>query len=457
MPKIAPVRGTRDFYPPQMALRNWILDGWRNVSQRHGFLEYDGPIFEHLQLFTEKSGPAIAGELFSLTDRGGRELAIRPEMTPTLARMVNKHVNSLPKPIKWFSLSRCCRAERPQKGRLREFFQWNVDIVGSDSLLADAECIFTAVDYLRSVGLTSKDIVVRFSSRSLLAQLLRRFGFAPDQLDAVYTLLDKRPKMPADTFQALARDTIPDSSSREPLLSFLQAQDDLDPQTDPLDAARAAIQSATAAAASDPDPCQTEISQLIELRGYLQQLGVYDYCRFDLNIVRGLAYYTGVVFEIFDRSQSLRAVGGGGRYDNLLTGLGGPQISGTGFGMGDVVLEILLTEKKLLRAAPARLDCFVAVAAADLFETQLLPLVGELRRRDIATAFDYNISATLSRQLKQAAALNARWTVILARETLDEQEVTLKHMDRSLQFQVKLDEFRAQPAQVLDNLLARTE
>ncbi|HOV77014.1 MAG TPA: ATP phosphoribosyltransferase regulatory subunit, partial [Sedimentisphaerales bacterium] len=156
--KIPPVKGTRDFYPEQMARRNWIIDGWKKVSLRNGFEEYDGPIFEHLQMYQLKSGQEIVEQLFSLQDRGGRDLAIRPEITPTLARMVNQQINSLPRPIKWFAVPRLCRAERPQKGRLREFFQWNVDIIGEDRADADAEIIFTTIDYLRSVGLTAKDI-----------------------------------------------------------------------------------------------------------------------------------------------------------------------------------------------------------------------------------------------------------------------------------------------------------
>ena len=189
--KIPSVKGTRDFYPPQMAVRNWLIDGWKAVSVRNGFEEYDGPIFEYLKMFQIKSGDEITEQLFNLTDRGGRELAIRPEITPTLARMVNQQINSLPRPIKWFSVPRLCRAERPQKGRLREFFQWNIDIIGVDDVLADAEVIFTTIDYLRQLGLTAKDIKVKISSRRLLAAVLKNIGIAERQLDSLYSLLDK--------------------------------------------------------------------------------------------------------------------------------------------------------------------------------------------------------------------------------------------------------------------------
>ncbi|MHC4370531.1 MAG: ATP phosphoribosyltransferase regulatory subunit, partial [Planctomycetota bacterium] len=166
--KIPPVKGTRDFYPPQMAVRNFIVDGWKKASLRNGFEEYDGPIFEYLKMFQIKSGDEIVEQLFSLQDRGGRDLAMRPEITPTLARMVNQQINSLPKPIKWFSAPRLFRAERPQKGRLREFFQWNIDIIGVDDVLADAEVIFTTVDYLRDLGLSHRDVKVKISSRKFL-------------------------------------------------------------------------------------------------------------------------------------------------------------------------------------------------------------------------------------------------------------------------------------------------
>ncbi|MDY6914205.1 MAG: ATP phosphoribosyltransferase regulatory subunit [Planctomycetota bacterium] len=178
------VKGTRDFYPEQMRLRNWIIETWRKVSVRNGFAEYDAPIFEYLDLFTIKSGQEIAEQLFSFTDRGGRNLAIRPEITPSLARMVNAKINSLPRPIKWFSVPRLCRAENPQRGRLREFFQWNIDIIGSDDVLADAECIFVCVDFLREAGLTPDDVQVRFGSRPLLTEILRSLGLPDKNLAA---------------------------------------------------------------------------------------------------------------------------------------------------------------------------------------------------------------------------------------------------------------------------------
>jgi histidyl-tRNA synthetase len=420
MEKITAVKGTRDFYPEQMAVRNWIIDGWKRTSVRHGFVEYDGPIFEHLQLYTQKSGDEIVEQLFSLTDRGGRGLAIRPEITPTLARMVNQQINALPRPIKWFSVPRLCRAERPQRGRLREFFQWNIDIIGEDNPLADAECIFTAVDYLRGVGLTSKDIVVKISSRSMLAAWLREIGFAPDQLNTVYALLDKRPKLPADTFNALMTEKIPDAGLRGKLMDVL------------------AIESLDQVNTVAPSAVREQAGRLTELFHYLRLMGVGEFCAFDINIVRGLAYYTGVVFEIFDRGAELRALCGGGRYDNLLSDLGGPAVSATGFGMGDVVLEILLREKELLPAATARIDCFVIDAGENTFD-RAVELTSRLREKGLSAVFHYK-RLPVGKQLKQASILNARLAVMV--ETQPNQ-LTVKNLADGSQKQIAQDEFLA--------------
>jgi len=428
MEKIAPVRGTRDFYPEQMAVRNWIMDGWRAVSRRNGFEEYDAPIFEYLQLYTQKSGEEIVSQLFAMQDRGGRDLAIRPEITPSLARMINQQIHSLPRPVKWFSVPRLCRAERPQKGRLREFFQWNIDIIGDDSPLADAESIFTAIDYLRSVGLTSRDVVAKISSRSMLAAWLQELGATPQELDTIYALLDKRAKLPEETFQALAVEKIPEAGLRNKILELFQ------------------IDSFEKLKASAPPAAQEEVARLETLFHLLEVMGVRDYCTFDIHIVRGLAYYTGVVFEVLDRGAELRALCGGGRYDNLLKVLGGPKVSATGFGMGDVVLEILLREKNLLQTAAVPLDFYVIDAAAELGE-QTVQTACQLRGRGFSAAFSYK-RLPLGKQLKQASSQKARFAVILGQETIDSRQVTIKDMASGLQKTIALPEFLAGPDKV---------
>ena len=381
--KFRNVKGTRDFYPEPMRIRNWIADAWRRVSLRNGFEEYDAPIFEYLDLLTAKSGQEIAEQLFSFTDRGGRQLAIRPEITPSLARMVNARINSLPRPIKWFSVPRLCRAENPQRGRLREFFQWNIDVIGEDSGLADAECIFTCVDFLREVGLTPEDAQVRIGSRPLSVSALWAAGVPQADEEKALAALDKRPKLNEDAFANVAKGA---GLSGEQIAAVTRFQD-----CATLDDISAAL----------PDAEPRDIEGLRQLWGQLEAMGVAEYCVLDLRIVRGLAYYTGIVYEVFGGAES-RAVAGGGRYDNLLEVLGGPKVGATGFGMGDVVLELVLDEKAKIppELRQGGLDYFVIDAEDGAFHA-VMRTVGALRRAGRSADFSYARRA-LGKQLKDA-------------------------------------------------------
>jgi len=428
--KIPPVKGTRDFYPQDMAVRNWIIDGWKKVSLRNGFEEYDGPIFEYLKMFQIKSGDEIVEQLFSLTDRGGRELALRPEITPTLARMVNQRINSLPKPIKWFSVPRLFRAERPQKGRLREFFQWNIDIIGVENglgkCLADAEVIFATVDYLRQVGLTSEDIRVKISSRELLADYLGSLGIPEEKLEAIYVVLDKKNKLPAETFEQMLGEQIPDNKIVHKILDFMTV--DSMPQLEELVKLK-----------SKPGEYSGKLDVKLVLDN-LDMMGVGDFCVYDPSIVRGLAYYTGVVFEVHDTDGELRAICGGGRYDDLLRDLGGPPISGTGMGMGDCVLEMLLEKKGLLskQVSKKELDYFVACVAG--FGKEAYRIIAKLRSMGYSANFSYK-TASLSKQLKEASVHNAKKCIIIGPEELEENKITVKDMATGQQELVDYDEF----------------
>ncbi len=420
--KIQPVKGTRDFYPQDMAVRNWIIDGWKRVSIRNGFEEYDGPIFEYLKMFQIKSGDEIAEQLFSLTDRGGRELALRPEMTPTLARMVNQRINSLPRPIKWFSVPRLFRAERPQKGRLREFFQWNIDIIGVDSILADAEIIFTTIDYLREVKLKERDVRVKISSRKLLSSSLRNIGIPENQLDSLYTLLDKYHKIPSDTFEKMLVEQVPDSGMAKRIVDFMAAPTFVD---------------LTEIVGTNPE-VEEAIQELCRLKELLEQMDVWRYCDFDSSIVRGLAYYTGIVFEIHEFAQELRAIGGGGRYDNLLQDFGGPTIPATGMGMGDCVLGILLEEKGLIKPELQELDYFVAFVD-EAYKEAAVKLTMKLRSVGWRAGFSYK-SAKLSKQLKEASDQKAKKCIIIGDE-FKENKLAVKDMATGRQELVELDRF----------------
>jgi len=425
--KIQPVKGTRDFYPAEMAVRNFIIDGWKAASVRNGFEEYDGPIFEYLKMFQIKSGDEIAEQLFNFTDRGGRSLAIRPEITPTLARMVNQKINSLPKPIKWFSVPRLCRAERPQKGRLREFFQWNIDIIGVDEVLADAEVIFTAVDYLRQVGLTPEDIVVKISSRKLLAAVLQGIGVSQDKLDSLYALLDKKTKLPEETFNKILAEQVPDKKMAGTITAFMEVK-------------KVSIIKDVVEVNDEIDEAINEIEKSF---GLLNITGIGDYCVFDPSIVRGLAYYTGIVFEIYDRGDELRAICGGGRFDNLLRDFGGPAIPATGMGMGDCVLEILLREKGLLddKVGQKQLDYFVAYTEK-LFLDKAIEITAKLRKSGLAANFSYK-GGGLKKQLKEASSTNATKCIIIGEE-YQNRELVVKDMATGEQEAVSEEKFWAE-------------
>ena len=395
-----PVKGTRDFYPDAMRVRNWIADAWRRVSLRNGFEEYDAPIFEYLDLFTIKSGDEIAEQLFRFTDRGGRNLAIRPEITPSLARMVNARVNSLPRPIKWFSIPRLCRAENPQKGRLREFFQWNIDVVGSDDELADAECIFVAVDLLRELGLGPEDVCVHVGHRGLTAAALAAAGVPEADSDRVLPVLDKRPKVTDEEFHKMAGAA---GLNDDQIAAVCRFQD-----CDEIGQMRKLL--------GEAKGVEEHLAGLDRLLRHLAAMGAAEYCRLDMRIVRGLAYYSGVVYEIFDPEQSLRAVAGGGRYDSLLEVLGGPTLGATGFGMGDVVLQILLEQKGKVPEALRRqsLDFFVIDADTAVFP-KVLELVAALRGGQWAADFAYRRQG-VGKQMKEANRRGAAAALIVEPE-----------------------------------------
>jgi len=413
------VKGMRDLYPDQMRVITWMMDAWRRVSVRNGFEEYEAPIFEYLDLFTAKSGDEIVSQLFSLEDRGGRKLAVRPEITPTLARMINAKINSLPRPIKWFSMPRVCRAENPQKGRLREFFQWNVDIIGSDEMLADAECIFVAVDFLREIGLMPADVQVRIGSRPLAAAALAAAEVSPDAQPAVLAVLDKRPKITPAEFDALAAKA---GLSPEQSAAICKFQDAASP---------ADVLALLGDSVAEP------VAKLQELLARLAAMGVADYCTLDLRVVRGLAYYTGIVYEVFDAGANLRALAGGGRYDNLLEVLGGPKVGACGFGMGDVVLGILLEEKgKLPESLSAgSVEVFVIDGGDGLLD-KVLDVVGRLRRRGVSADFSYK-RQNVGKQLKAANGRQAKKALIL----LGGENVAVKNLATGEQAEMTLEQF----------------
>ena len=387
--------GFRDFYPDELALRNHIFATWREVARRYAFQEYDGPPLEPLELFTDKSGAEIEQQLYAFEDKGGRKVALRPEMTPTLARMVAAHAQALKKPIRWFSIPQLFRYERQQRGRLREHFQLNMDIIGEASPLADAELIAAAVDIMRAFGLGPQEVQVRVSDRRVLRTLLVGGGLTESQLPAAFDAIDKSERVPKDALaEVLAKGGL---AARQVSVVFEVASLR---SVDVVSAALAKVKGGEEAGAS--------IRTAIEA---LHAMGLGEFVSVDLTIVRGLAYYTGIVFELFDTGKKLRAICGGGRYDGLLKALGGVDLPALGFGMGDVVLGELLRERAPADQASTQLDAFlIAVSGEDV--APVLKLARELRERGVAVEYGLR-PAAIRKQLELAAARGAPRAVIV--------------------------------------------
>ncbi|MEZ6084733.1 MAG: histidine--tRNA ligase [Phycisphaerae bacterium] len=423
-------KGTRDFFPDDMALRRWIMSKWDHVSQRNGFVEYDGPIFEDLDLYRVKSGDEIVDQLFHFTDRGGREMAIRPEMTPTLARMVAARVNSLPKPIKWYSQPRLCRAERPQRGRLREFFQWNIDIIGEQSELADAECIFVLVDFYRELGLTPEQVEIKLNSREIVASLLQAANVPEAKQPAVYAALDKRDKLSPEAFEEVLAKIELETEQKEILKRFGESSG---PE------GLAAIKSFLTEAKVATTGCDS-------VRRVLELLNAFDagaYCRSSTWVLCAGWLTTPVSSSKRLEKGLRRAVGGGGRYDQLIENMGGPSVGAVGFATSDVVIADLLGEFDRMPVASDAIDYFVIDADPSVFDV-VLKITAKLREQGLATSFSYPRQG-VGKQFKQAASRNAARVVIVEADFNTSNTVSVKDMATSNQTTIALDAFLNDP------------
>jgi histidyl-tRNA synthetase len=387
------LKGFRDFYPAEMAFRRWIEDAWHRASRAAGFEEWDGPVLESLDLIAAKSGAEIEGQLYVFDDKGGRRVTLRPEMTPTLARMVGARAGGLPKPIKWYCVPQFFRYERPQRGRGREFIQWNVDMIGSADPAADAEVIGIALDALRRLGLGPEDVRVRLNDRGLLKRRLAELDVSGDDEAPVLALLDK-----------LRRD----ASAAAGLEELLGAD-------------RAGRISTWCR--EFPRDDAGELAPLLEACG---EMGVGDFVEPDFTIVRGLAYYTGPVWEIFDRKQTLRSVAGGGRYDGLIASLGGPDLPALGFGMGDMVLGEILRERGLEPPASPRIDTFVVPIGEDMLAAARR-VVARLRTAGVSAEAPYR-AVNVKRALRAASQAGARRAVFVGPDEWAEQSVKVRDL-----------------------------
>jgi len=416
--------GFRDFYPEQLATRNYLMSVWRDVARRYGFVEYDGPPLEPLELYTKKSGDEIVGQLYSFTDKGDREVALRPEMTPTLARMVAAKANAMRKPIRWFSVPQLFRYERQQKGRLREHFQLNVDIIGEASVAADAELLAVAIDVMRAVGLSSQDVRARVSDRRLLTAALSSAGVRKNELPAVFAAIDKAGRESRDVTLGKVEKAVSGTEARRGVERLLENSTNLD--------------SLARDFARSPEVVE-EVTRMREYMAFLDALGVGDWVDFDLSTVRGLAYYTGKVFELFDAKGEFRAICGGGRYDDLLSTIGGVDLPALGFGMGDVVLTEILRARNLLPTPDLATEYWVASDDESMLP-DVMRVAGRLRAK--ARSAEYALkSQTLARQLKTASSAGVRNVVLLRRADYDNGKVTVKTLADGSERNVSLDAF----------------
>src|SRR6266545_1971733 len=377
--------GFRDFLPDDCAVRNYIFARWREVARRYGFVEWDGPVLESTELYKKKSGAEIVDQLFNFIDKGEREVAMRPELTPSLARVVAAHEREFKKPLKWFSIGQFFRYEKQQRGRLREHFQLNCDIIGEAALAADIELVALCIDILRAFGFTEKDFVIRVSDRDFWTDFLREKDVSPDRWDELLQAIDKSGREPREkTAEKLGK-------LADPIFTMLKTGGK-----------------------------SQKLDQLVDS---LRERGLADYVAIDVGIVRGLAYYTGIVFEAFDRAGKFRAIAGGGRYDNLIAQLsdGAVSMPALGFAMGDVVLGELINETDHVRekletaiANDRKIDIYIVIAK----EQRRVDALKQIQQlRDHGCRVDYPLtSEKVGKQFQTAEQLGARIAVLFGDE-----------------------------------------
>jgi histidyl-tRNA synthetase len=400
MSRIKTVKGTREFYPEEMALRNYLYEKVRAASQSFGYQEYDGPFIETIDLYAAKSGEELVKkQSFTFQDRGGEFVTLRPELTPSLARMIAARQGQLTTPVRWWSFGPFWRYEQPQKGRTREFFQWNIDILGVATPEADAELIAVAATFLRSVGLSPQLATIFVNNRRLMEAEFDALEIPPEKRLEVSNLIDRRSKMEPAKWDENALEMGLNEAQREKLKDILVDFE-----------------------------LWNKSEELTRLFAALEALGVREYVKFDPNIMRGLLYYTGTVFEAFETSGSLkRAILGGGRYDNLLEDVGGTPLSGMGFAMGDVVIGIVLQENGLLpKFAQTPAPVLVTVFDESLL-LQSFALAADLRKEGL-NVMVYPEVAKLQKQFKFADKMKMKTALVLGPDEAAKDQVVVKNL-----------------------------
>lgn len=405
------VKGTRDFYPEDMRITDYIISVWEKTSTIFGFQKYDGPIMEALDIYKQKSGDEIVSQLYNFADKGGREIALRPELTPTLARLIIQKGKSIKKPIKWYSIGRFFRYEKMQRGRKREFFQWNIDILGEDKQTAEAEIIGSIIMCMKLFGLKQQDIILKINNRKLISAILMSIGITGNKIKSIFGCIDKKNKVSENELERLLSSVGISQGHINKLIHILNLHNPKDlPQE----------------IKEDPE-VKTEIDNFNCLYKILETLELDRYVELDFSIVRGLDYYTGFVFELFYKSENLRAICGGGRYDRLLSDMGSSEeLSGVGMAMGDVVLEEILMEKRLLNIGPPRLDYYIAYFKDEqVFDA--LKIVKELRDKNLHVAYPLH-GVKMNKVLAEAVQYNAKFVIFLWEDELKDNIIMIRDM-----------------------------
>ncbi|XWS43559.1 hypothetical protein CRYUN_Cryun16bG0114400 [Craigia yunnanensis] len=416
---VNPPKGTRDFPPEDMRLRNWLFNHFREVSRLFGFEEVDYPVLESEALFIRKAGEEIRDQLYSFEDRGNRRVALRPELTPSLARLVIQKGKSLSLPLKWFAVGQCWRYERMTRGRRREHYQWNMDILGVPEVTAEAELISSVVTFFKRIGITESDVGFKVSSRKVLQEVLRCYSVPENLFGKVCIIIDKIEKIPIDEIKRELNATGLSKEATEELLQVLSIKS-LTKLEEILGGAGEAI---------------ADLKQLFSLA---EKFGYSEWIQFDASVVRGLAYYTGVVFEGFDREGKLRAICGGGRYDRLLSTFGGDDVPACGFGFGDAVIVELLKEKGLLPELILEVDNIVCALDGDL---QGIAATVATKLREKGQSVDLVLeSKPLKWVFKRAARTNAQRLILVGNTEWQKGMVGVKILSSGEQYEIKLDE-----------------
>ncbi|XP_010558175.1 PREDICTED: histidine--tRNA ligase, chloroplastic/mitochondrial [Tarenaya hassleriana] len=414
---VNPPKGTRDFSPEDMRLRNWLFQHFKEVSRLFGFEEVDFPVLESEALFIRKAGEEIRDQLYCFEDRGNRRVALRPELTPSLARLVIQKGKSVSLPLKWFAVGQCWRYERMTRGRRREHYQWNMDIIGVSEVAAEAELISSIVTFFKRIGITASDVGFKVSSRKVLQEMLRSYGVPENLFGKVCIVIDKIEKIPVEEIKKELRLTGISEEAIEQLLEVLSIKS-LEKLEDVLGGAGEAI---------------ADLKQLFSLA---EKFGYSEWIQFDASVVRGLAYYTGIVFEGFDRGGKLRAICGGGRYDRLLSTFGGDDIPACGFGFGDAVIVELIKEKGLLPELKQEVENIVCALDKDL-QGAAATVATILRDKGHTVDLVLEIKP-LKWVFKRAARVNAARLVLVGKTEWEEGSVSVKILSSGEQYKVKL-------------------